>query len=322
MGSSDAFISSLIGTLQIEFALKDLGHLNFFLGIQVVRDSHGLHLRQSKYILDVLHRAQMIGAKPYAAPCVAGSKLSSHSGDPLPDITEYRQIVGALQYCTLTRPEISYSVNQLCQHLHSPTTTHWSSAKRVLRYLKGTIDYGLYYTPGSLNLHAYSDSDWAGDPDDRRSTTGYGVFLGPCLVSWCAKKQPIVSRSSTEAEYRALAMTVAEVYWIRMVLKDLCISLAFPPILHCDNLGAISLASNPVFHARTKHVEVDVHFIREKVLNKDVSIRYVSTVDQLADLFTKGLSSSRFCFLRDKLMVCEPPIILRGDVSTTINPTA
>jgi hypothetical protein len=114
------------------------------LGIQVTRTTHGLHLRQSKYILDVLHRARMVGAKPYSAPCVSGGKLSSQSGDPLSDISEYRSVVGALQYCTLTRPEIAYSVNQLCQHLHTPTTAHWSSAKRVLCYLKGTVDHGLY----------------------------------------------------------------------------------------------------------------------------------------------------------------------------------
>lgn len=138
--------------------------------------------------MDVLHRARMVGAKPYAAPCVSGRKLSSHSGVPLTDVSEYRSIVGALEYCTLTRPEIAYSVNQLCQHLHAPTTTHWSSAKRVLHYLKGTVDHDLYFTHGSLDFRAYNDSDWAGDPDDRRSTTGNGVFLGPCLVSWAAKK--------------------------------------------------------------------------------------------------------------------------------------
>ena len=134
------------------------------------------------------------------------------------DITGYRQLVGALQYCTLTRPEIAYSVNQLCQHLHSPTTFHWKSAKRVLCYLKGSVDHGLYFSKGSLSLHAYCDSDWVGDHRDRRSTTGYGIFLGPCLISWCAKKQGVVSRSSTEAENRALAMVVPELYWLRMLL--------------------------------------------------------------------------------------------------------
>jgi hypothetical protein len=255
-------LDSLIQRLQGEFSLKGLGPLGYFLGTQVTRTTHGIHLRQSKYIMDVLHRARMVGAKPYFAPCVSGGKLSLQTGDPLSDVSEYRSIVGALQYCTLTRPEIAYSVNQLCQHLHVPTTAHCTSAKRVLRYLKGTVDHGLSFTRGSLDFHAYSDSDWAGDPHDRRSTTGYGVFLGSCLISWCAKKKPTLLRSSTEAEYRALAMTVAELYWLRMLFKDLQLPLLSSPIIWCDNIGAsLALASNHVYHARTKHIEVDIHFI-------------------------------------------------------------
>jgi hypothetical protein len=125
----------------------------------------------------------------------------------------------------------------------------------------------------------------------------------------------VVSKSSTEAEYRAMAMVTAELYWLQMVLKDMQIFITAPPLLRCDNLGAIALASNPVYHARTKHIEVDYNFIREKVLNKDISLNFISTCDQPADIFTKGLTSSRFLFLRDKLMVCPPPIRLRGDVN-------
>lgn len=174
------------------------------------------------------------------------------------------------------------------------------------------MDHGLYFTRGSLDFHAYSDSDWAGDPNDRRSTTWYGVFLGPCLISWCAKKQPTVSRSSTKAKYRALAMTMAELYWLHMLFQDLQLPLLSCPIIWCDNIGALTLAFNPVFHARTKHIEVDVHFIREKVANKDVSLKFISTIDQVADIFTKGLSSVRFNFLKDKLMVCLPLSVCRG----------
>ncbi|KAA8550193.1 hypothetical protein F0562_001877 [Nyssa sinensis] len=172
---------------------------------QAHRDSTGLHLRQSKYIDDLLHRTKMIGAKPYPSPCSSGLKLSAHDGEPLSaaQIIEYRQPVGALQYCTLTHPDIAFSVNQLCQHMHCPRSTHWSAAKWVLRYLKGTIDNGLWYQKGSLTLQVYCDSDWAGNSDDRRSTTGYGVFFGSCLVSSTAKKQTVVAHSSTEAEYQA-----------------------------------------------------------------------------------------------------------------------
>ena len=140
----------------------------------------------------------MVGAKPYLAPIVLGSKMSQFDGDPLSDGTEYKQIVGALQYCTLTRLDIAFSVNQLCQFMHSPTSAHWTTTKRVLRYLKGTIDHGLFLPTGSLQLFAYCDSDWAGGLDDCHSTGGYGIYLGSFLVSWVAKKQTTVSRSSTE----------------------------------------------------------------------------------------------------------------------------
>jgi hypothetical protein len=223
-------ISALILQLQQKFPMKDLGNLGFFLGIQATRCGDSLHLCQAKYIRDLLHRTHMLGAKPATSPCPAGSKLSRYDGEPLPDFTEYRQVVGALLYCTLTRPEIAFSVNQLCQHMHSPSTSHWTAAKRVLRYLKDTADHGLLYKPGSLHLQAFSDFDWAGSPDDRRSTSGFGVYLGNCLVSWSAKKQAVVSRSSTEAEYRSLALTTAELYWLRMLFKELHVPLMSAPM--------------------------------------------------------------------------------------------
>jgi hypothetical protein len=297
-GSHPAAISALICRLQAEFPLKDLGPLHFFLGIQVTRSPQGIHLCQTKYINDLLNKTNMSGAKPANSPCPSGSKLSRHNGSPIPDPTTYRQIVGALQYCTLTRPDIAYSVNQLCQHLHAPCSTHWTAAKRVLHYLQGSSDHGLFYTKSNLQLNAFCDSDWAGCPDDRRSTTGFAVFLGDCLVSWSAKKQAVVSRSNTEAEYRSLSTTTVELFWLRMLFKELCISLTVAPVLWCDNISALALASNPVFHARTKHIEVDYHFIREKVFNRDIILKFISTLDQVADVFTKGLPSSRFTYLK------------------------
>jgi hypothetical protein len=278
-GTHSHLISSTITTLQHEFPLKDLGPLHYFLGIQVTRHSHGIHLCQKKYIIELLRKAHMDGAKPIKSPCPSGSQLSRYDGEPLSNPTPYRQIVGALQYCTLTRLEISFSVNQLCQHLHHPSSTHWTVAKRVLRYLQGTSDHELHHTKSHLQLNAFCDSDWAGCPDDRRSTTGFAVFLGDCLVSWSAKKLPVVSRSSTKAEYRSLAITTAEVFWLRMLFKELKVFLPVAPILWCDNISALALASNPVYHARTKHIEVDYHFVREKVLNRDILIKFISTGD-------------------------------------------
>jgi hypothetical protein len=196
--------------------------------------------------------------------------------------------------------------------MHHPSTLHLTAAKRVLRYLKGTIDHGLWYTKGPLTLQAFCDSDWAGNPDDRRSTTGIGVALGSSLISWTVKKQSVVARSSTEVEYHAMAIVTTDLFWLRMLFKDLGIPLFATPRLWCDNIGALALASNPAYHARTKHIEVDYHFIHEKVFNGVISIKYISAHDQIADIFTKGLSSARFQLLRDKLMVCSVPISLRG----------
>ena len=230
-----SFIDEPISNLQLDFAMKDLGQLSYFLGIEATCDSSGVHLRQTRYIIDLLDSVNLIGIRPYRAPCVLGTKLSKFDGDPLLDPFEYRHTVGALQYITLTRIDIAYSVNQLCQHMQAPTTAHWTTAKYVLRYLKNTLEFGFFYKPGSFAINAYCDSDWAGDPDDRRSTCGYGMFVSPNLISWSAKKQPVVSKSSTEAEYRCLALVTAEVYWLCMLLCELKISLDSPPIIWCDN---------------------------------------------------------------------------------------
>lgn len=180
--------------------------------------------------------------------------------------------MGSLQYLTLIKPEIAFAVNLACQHMYSPKYSHFVAVKRILRYIKGSINQGLIFYPGPLHLTAYSDVDWAGSPLDRRSTTGFCVFLGPNLVSWCAKKQHTIARSSTEAEYRSLAHTAADVTWLQQLLVELHVSSSQIPVVWCDNLSAIALASNPIFHARTKHVEIDYHFIREKVLAKQIVV--------------------------------------------------
>uniref|UniRef100_A0A2N9IX43 CCHC-type domain-containing protein n=1 Tax=Fagus sylvatica TaxID=28930 RepID=A0A2N9IX43_FAGSY len=211
-------------------------------------------------------------------------------------------LVGALQYLTFTRPDLSFAVNSLCQHMQSPTSAHMVAAKRVLRYVRGSLSHGLLFQPGPMHLTVFTDADWAGNPVDRRSTTGFLVFLGNNLITWASKKQPTVSRSSTEAEYRSLAVGAAEVAWIRMLLSDLHVFLSECPLIWCDNTSAISLASNPVFHARTKHVEVDYHFVRERVVRGDLKVQFIPTVDQLADLLTKALPTPRFVQLANKLL--------------------
>jgi histone deacetylase 1/2 len=190
----------------------------------------------------------------------------------------------------MTRPDISIAVNKICQYLHEPTVLHWAAVKRILRYLQYTIDIGMRIrrSPSTL-VSAFSDADWAGCPDDRRSTGGFAVYFGPNLISWSARKQATVSRSSTEAEYKSLANATAEIIWIQSVLREIGVKQPRTTCLWFDNLGATYLSANPVFHARTKHIEVDFHFVRERVSNRQLEVRFIPSGDQVADGFTKPL---------------------------------
>lgn len=201
-GNHSAMIIKLIVDLNSKFRMKDLGSLHYFLGLEIHRDANGLLINQHKYTIDLLQRTGFINAKPLSTPVVTGNKLSLYDGDPLSDPTTYRSVVGELQYLTISRPDIQFAVNQVCQFMHQPTTAHWIAVKRILRYLKGSVSHGLFYRPGTTLLQAYSDADYAGNPDDRHSTGGYVIYLGFNPISWSSKKQKTVSRSSTEAEYR------------------------------------------------------------------------------------------------------------------------
>ena len=185
---------------------------------------------------------------------------------------------------------------------HAPTSVHWSAVKRILRYIQGTLKLGLKISSSrSTMVSAFSDADWAGCPDDRRSTGGFAVFLGPNLISWCAKKQATVSRSSTEAEYKSLANATAEVMWIQKLLEELRIPHPRAARLWCDNIGATYLSANPVFHACTKHIEIDFHFVRERVAQKLLDIRWIHTDDQLADGFIKPVVEAKINRFRSNL---------------------
>ncbi|CAN1266801.1 Retrovirus-related Pol polyprotein from transposon RE1 [Linum perenne] len=227
-------------------------------------------------------------------------------GTRLADGTEYRQLVGRLHYLTITRPDISYGVQQLSQFQSSPTDLHLQAAHKVIRYLKQSPGQGLFFSRNTdLRLSGYSDSDWASCPDTRRSTTGFCLFLGSSLLSWKTKKQGTVSRSSSEAEYRALAQLCCEVQWMVSLLIDLGVKHEVPVKLFCDNQSAIYIAQNPVFHERTKHIEIDCHVIRERLQNGLISLHHVPTEIQLADLFTKGLPAPRLRMLLAKLGVLD-----------------
>jgi histone deacetylase 1/2 len=266
VSSTEQATTALLKDLQKDFALKDLGDLHYFLGIEVNKVRNGILLTQHKYATDLLKKVGMTDCKAVSTPLSTSEKLSLHEGSLLgpEDATKYRSIVGVLQYLTLTRPDIAFSVNKVCQFLHAPTTVHWAAVKRILRYIKQNTQLGLnIHRSMSTLVSAFSDADWAGNVDDRKSTGGFAVFIGSNLVSWSARKQATVSRSSTESEYKAMANATAEIMWVQTLLKELEVKNPHAAKLWCDNLGAKYLSANPVFHARTKHIEVDFHFVRE-----------------------------------------------------------
>ena len=201
-GRSNYLIQSLVHHLNSNFSLKQLGQLDYFLGIEVHHTPTGsVLLTQSKYICDLLHKTDMAEAKPISSPMVTNLKLSKNGDDLLSDPTMYRSVVGALQYATITRPEISFSVNKVCQFMSKPLESHWTAVKQILKYLKGTLHVGHRFVPASLHqplsLHAFCDADWAADLDGQRSTSGAAIFLGPNLISWWSWKQQVVANSLT-----------------------------------------------------------------------------------------------------------------------------
>lgn len=307
-GNSKTAITTILRLLAERFSVKDSEDLNYFLGLEAHRTPKGLHLSQRKYILDLLHKYDMMNAKPVSTPMASSPKLTLNSGTLLSNPSQYRQLIGSLQYLQFTRLDIAYAVNRLSQFMHKPTEDHWQAAKRVLRYLAGTPTHGIFFsTNNKLILHAYSDADWAGDVDDYISTNSYIIYLGSHPISWSAKKQNGVARSSTEAEYRAVANTAAELSWICSILTELRVAMPSSPVVYCDNVGATFLCANPIFHSRMKHIAIDYHFVRGQVQRGALRVSHVNTRDQYADALTKPLSRARFLELRDKIGVSPLP---------------
>ena len=301
-GNDEAAVNQFISCLATRFSLKDLGPLTYFLGVEVRPHSQGLILSQQRYIMDILHRTNMSAAKASSTPLPPGYQPSLAEGAPLSDPSEYRATVGSLQYLALTRPDICFAVNKLSQFMHQPTDTHWQLVKRLLRYLSGTLhDSLLLHRHSPLSVHAYSDADWGGNKDDLSSTSAYIVYLGRNPISWSSKKQRTIARSSTEAEYRSVADTAAELSWVCSLLSELHCPVNVAPVVYCDNLGATQLCSNPIFHSRMKHIAIDFHFIRERVQSGALRVSHVSSHDQLADALTKPLSRQRLLFMKDKI---------------------
>ena len=305
-GNSISEIDRIKALLDAEFKIKNLGKLKYFLGIEVAHSTTGISICQRKYCLDLLKDTGLMASKPVTTPLDPSIKLHQDNSKPFEDILRYRRLVGKLLYLTTTRPDIAFVTQQLSQFLQAPTTVHYEAACRVVKYLKGSPGRGLVFRRDSnLQLLGFTDADWAGCLDTRRSTSGYCFFIGTSLISWRAKKQHTISRSSSEAEYRALSFASCELQWLLYLMQDLNIKCTKPPVLYCDNQSAIHIAGNPMFHERTKHLEIDCHFVREKLQQGIFKLLPVKSQAQLADFFTKPLPPKTFASFIPKLNMLD-----------------
>ncbi|KAK5785838.1 hypothetical protein PVK06_040459 [Gossypium arboreum] len=304
-------ITDLKGILNRNFKMKDLGELIYFLGIEVLRSQEGILLNQLKYAQELIQYAGLSETKVALTPLEQNQKLTTaefdeviqqHQEDTLiEDKTVYQRLIGRLIYLTHTRPDITFAVSHLTQFMQNPKQSHIEAAMKVVRYIKREPRLEIFLK--AINKHqlvAYCDSDWASCPMSRRSVSGFYVQLRDSLISWKSKKQCTVSKSSAEVEYRSMTAVTSELVWVSGLFKELEISVTEPVRLFCDNKAALQIAANPVYHERTKHIEIDCHFVREKIQGL-ITTEYVSTIDQLADVMTKALGSQQHSHLISKL---------------------
>ncbi|KAL2242415.1 UNVERIFIED_CONTAM: Retrovirus-related Pol polyprotein from transposon RE1 [Sesamum indicum] len=305
-GPSEELITEVKQFLDDVFSIKDLGYAKYFLGLEIARSPAGTWVTQHKYIHDLIADTGLDQCRPASTPLPPGLKLSSSSSPKLLDPESFRRLVGRLLYLGFTRPDISYGAQQLSQFLHEPCQDHLEAAMHLVRYLAGCPDLGLFLpASASSTITAYCDADWGSCVDTRRSLSGYCIFLGDALVSWKTKKQSTVSRSTAEAEYRSLGATVCELQWLSYILKDFHISVQTPISLYCDNQAALHIVANPVFHERTKHLEIDCHLVRDKFKSGFILPSHISGKLQIADMFTKSLPGPSFAAFVSKLGLCS-----------------
>lgn len=301
-------IAKLKGKLKAEFEMTDIGEVRTFLGLTIVRrqDEGIMEIDQRRYLQRLLDRFGMADCKPKQTPLEANLKLEKCTNQSKCTTKPYRELIGCLSYVAVTsRPDISAAVNYYSAFQSCASDEHWNHAKRILRYIKGTLDYKLVFRriEGSALVEGYADSDWAGDTGDRKSQSGFVFQVYKSTVSWTAQKQKTVALSSAEAEFISLSGAVKEAIWLRMLLKDFQQDVDGPTVIHEDNQACITVAEDDKMTKRLKHIDVRYRFVQDEVQRRTVRLKYVASEEQMADIMTKGLTRVQFEKLRELLGV-------------------
>ncbi|CAJ2677657.1 unnamed protein product [Trifolium pratense] len=305
-GSDKREIERLTSQLSSEFEMTNLGGLKYFLGLEFTKTKEGMLIHQRKYISDILKRFNMMNCNPANTPMETASSLNNDDEGSNVNSTLYKQMVGSLRYACNSRPDICHSVGIVSRFMQTPKLSHMQAVKRILRYLQGTMEYGVLY-PNSDGkkgkLIGYSDSDWSGDKVERKSTMGYVFTLFDCPISWSSKKQNVVALSTCEAEYISACNAACQGIWLQSLLQEMKIDIEDGAELMVDNKSAINLAKNPIAHGRSKHIETKFHFLRDQVTKGRIKLSYCSTEKQIADVLTKPLKIDKFKDMRKMLNV-------------------
>jgi len=304
-GNCEKNISKFKGELMKEFEMSDLGIMKYFLGIEFQRTKLGLLMHQRRYAMEILKRCDMEHCNAATTPAETRLQLSKSEEEQDVDPTQYRRLIGSLRYLCNTRPDLAFSVGIASRFMERPKVSHLAAVKRILRYVKGTLGCGILFPASdmgrSCELLGYTDSNWCGDKDDRKSTAGYLFMFGKAPISWCSKKEPVVAHSSCEAEYIAASMCACQAVWLVNLCKEFDSSRNGAVLLLVDNISAIILAKNPIAHGRSKHIEMRFHYLRELVSSGQLRLGYCRSEEQVADLLTKGVTSDVFKRLVKKL---------------------
>jgi hypothetical protein len=312
-GSSERLLSEFKREMMQRYEMSDLGLLHHFLGMGILQTDQGVFIHQGKYAKSLLSKFGLDDCKPVSIPLATGEKLKKVDESELADEGLYRRIVGSLLYLTATRPDLMYAASLLSRFMTGPTKIHMGAEKRILRYMQGTLSYGIEYVRDqSVTLIGFCDADWAGSEDDNKSTSGYAFSFGIGVFSWSSMKQNTIALSTAEAEYVSASEATAQAIWLRFVLDDLGEMQAEVTPLFCDNMSAISMARNPIFHQRTRHINRKYHFIREALQEGVINIQFCRSEEQLVDIFTKALPKDRF--KHQKLKLGVKPVNSLGEV--------